>query len=53
MAVPPCCSSIAASRRTLAGQARVTSAADASAALAGGMLIIELPPASWTAAALS
>ena len=32
---------------------RVTSAADASAALVGGRLVIELPPVSWTTAALS
>ena len=40
-------------KNTLAEQDRVTPAANASAALADGMLTIELPPVSWTAAALS
>ncbi|HEX6523579.1 MAG TPA: alpha-L-arabinofuranosidase C-terminal domain-containing protein [Streptosporangiaceae bacterium] len=40
-------------KNTLAEQDRVTPAANASAALADGVLTIELPPVSWTAAALS
>jgi alpha-N-arabinofuranosidase len=40
-------------KNTLADQDRVKPAANASAALAGGVLTIELPPVSWTAAALS
>jgi len=40
-------------KNTLAEQDRVTPAANASAALADGILTIELPPVSWTAAALS
>jgi alpha-N-arabinofuranosidase len=40
-------------RNTLADQDRVKPAANASAALADGVLTIELPPVSWTAAALS
>ena len=39
--------------RKLAEPDRVTPAANASAVLAGGVLTIELPPVSWTAAALS
>jgi len=40
-------------RNTLAGQDRVKPAANPSAALADGVLTIELPPVSWTATALS
>jgi alpha-N-arabinofuranosidase len=40
-------------KNTLAEQGRVTPAANASAAFADGILTIELPPVSWTAAALS
>jgi alpha-N-arabinofuranosidase len=40
-------------KNTLAGQDRVKPAANASAALADGVLTIELPPVSWTAAALT
>src|ERR1700722_12336092 len=40
-------------KNTLAEQDRVTPAANASAALADGILTIELPPVSWTAAALT
>jgi alpha-N-arabinofuranosidase len=40
-------------KNTLAEQDRVTPAANANAALAGGVLSIELPPVSWTAVALS
>src|SRR6185437_1338472 len=40
-------------KNTLADQDRVKPAANASAALADGVLTIELPPVSWTAAALS
>jgi alpha-N-arabinofuranosidase len=40
-------------RNTLADQDRVKPAANASAALADGVLTIELPPVSWTAAALT
>jgi alpha-L-arabinofuranosidase len=40
-------------KNTLADQDRVKPAANASAALANGVLTIELPPVSWTAAALS
>jgi alpha-N-arabinofuranosidase len=40
-------------KNTLAGQYRVKPAANASAALADGVLTIELPPVSWTAAALT
>jgi alpha-L-arabinofuranosidase len=39
-------------KNTLADQDRVKPAANASAALADGVLTIELPPVSWTAAAL-
>ncbi len=39
-------------KNTLAGQCRVKPAANASAAIADGVLTIELPPVSWTAAAL-
>jgi alpha-N-arabinofuranosidase len=39
-------------KNTLADQDRVKPAANASAALTGGVLTIELPPVSWTAAAL-
>ena len=40
-------------KNTLAARDRVTPAANASAALADGILTIELPPVSWTAVALS
>jgi len=40
-------------RNTLADQDRVKPAANTSAALADGVLTIELPPVSWTATALS
>jgi len=40
-------------KNTLAEPDRVTPATNASAALADGVLTIELPPVSWTAAALS
>jgi len=40
-------------KNTLAKPDRVTPAANVSAALADGVLTIELPPVSWTAAALS
>src|SRR5215469_9224293 len=40
-------------KNTLADQDRVQPAANTSAALADGVLIIELPPVSWTAAALT
>jgi len=40
-------------KNTLADQDRVKPAANASAALTNGILTIELPPISWTAAALS
>jgi len=40
-------------KNTLADADRVKPAANASAALADGVLTIELPPVSWTAAALS
>ncbi len=40
-------------KNTLADRDRVKPAANATAALAGGVLTIELPPVSWTAAALS
>jgi alpha-N-arabinofuranosidase len=40
-------------KNTLAGQYRVKPAANASAAIADGVLTIELPPVSWTAAALT
>ena len=40
-------------KNTLAERERVTPAANPSAALADGVLTIELPPVSWTAAALS
>ena len=40
-------------KNTLAAPDRVIPAANASAALADGVLTIELPPVSWTAAALS
>ena len=40
-------------KNTLAEQERVTPAANASAVLADAELIIELPPVSWTAAALT
>jgi alpha-N-arabinofuranosidase len=40
-------------KNTLAGQYRVEPAANASAAIADGVLTIELPPVSWTAAALT
>ncbi|HLK74643.1 MAG TPA: alpha-L-arabinofuranosidase C-terminal domain-containing protein, partial [Streptosporangiaceae bacterium] len=40
-------------KNTLARPDRVTPAANASAALADGVLTIELPPVSWTAAAMS
>ena len=40
-------------KNTLADQNRVKPAANASAALADGVLTIELPPVSWTAAALT
>ena len=40
-------------KNTLARPERVTPAANASAALADGVLTIELPPVSWTAAAMS
>src|SRR5215469_3403737 len=39
-------------KNTLAERERVTPAVNASAALADGVLAIELPPVSWTAAAL-
>jgi alpha-N-arabinofuranosidase len=39
-------------KNTLADQGRVKPAANASAAIADGVLTIELPPVSWTAAAL-
>jgi alpha-N-arabinofuranosidase len=39
-------------KNTLADQCRVQPAANASAAIAHGVLTIELPPVSWTAAAL-
>jgi alpha-L-arabinofuranosidase len=39
-------------KNTLADQERVKPAANASAALTDGVLTIELPPVSWTAAAL-
>ena len=40
-------------KNTLADQERVKPAANASAALTDGVLTIELPPVSWTAAALT
>jgi alpha-L-arabinofuranosidase len=40
-------------KNTLADQDRVEPAANVSAALADGVLTIELPPVSWTAAALA
>ena len=40
-------------KNTLADQCRVRPAANASAAIADGVLTIELPPVSWTAAALT
>jgi alpha-N-arabinofuranosidase len=40
-------------KNTLAEPGRVTSATNESAVLAAGVLTIELPPVSWTAAALS
>ena len=40
-------------KNTLADSGRVKPAANAHAAIADGVLTIELPPVSWTAAALT